>query len=508
MSKLVWTPQESFSNHFITDAKEIIQRRTIFAPDIIYHIDYGGRGGAKTWTWADAVVVEASLRPVRILVTREFQISIEESIKDEIEEAITNRGLDGFFNPLKTSIPAINGSKFIFKGIRNNIKNLKSISNVDIVLCEESEDIQKDSWDKLLPSIRPKSGKDPIFIILFNPANELDDTYQRWVIGPPPQSISNLVNWRDNKYFPDYLNKQRLHFKKTRPKRDYDNVWEGKPIGPGGDVIIDLDWIKAARFASRNEDWVKAGLKHVSYDPAGQGRDANASVFQDGNIVSDIDEWVKSDDLREASKRALEVAISNRADRFAFDSCGGFGDGVEVFVDDAIEAVKLELEGILSNAKESDDKGAILAAENDLDWLEEMDIFPFDAGSPVVNPDECIPGTDKTWSAQYTNAKAQAQSVTAQRFYNTYRFIEIGDRDIDPEEMISLDIEDDYFFNQIARELSTPVWEKSATTSKKKVEAKDKMKKRTGQESPNVADAIHMNSAPQEAYFAPRVRSL
>ena len=210
MAKLEWFPQRAFADHFNTTTADILKHRSVFKPGVEYHIDYGGRGSAKTWTWADAVVVEASLRPARILVTRELQNSIEESIKDELESAITNRGLDWFFDCQKTVIKGRNGSRFIFKGIKNNIKSLKSISNVDIVLCEEAESILKDSWEKLLPSIRPKSGNPPIFIIIFNPDNELDDTYQRWILNTPPKSVKRLINWTDNKYFPDHLNNQRL----------------------------------------------------------------------------------------------------------------------------------------------------------------------------------------------------------------------------------------------------------------------------------------------------------
>ena len=186
MSELVWKPQKAFADYFNTDAEEIIRKRSVFTEGIEYFISYGGRGSAKTWTWADAVAVEAAIRPIRILVAREFQNSIEESIKDEIETAITNRGLDSFFDCQKTTIIGRNGSKFIFKGIRNNIKSLKSISNVDIVLIEEAEGVTRDSWEKLLPSIRPKSGEPPLFVIIFNPDNELDDTYQRWVVNTPP----------------------------------------------------------------------------------------------------------------------------------------------------------------------------------------------------------------------------------------------------------------------------------------------------------------------------------
>ena len=161
MSELVFSPQEAFADHFITDADEIIKHRSILPLDIRYHVDDGGRGSGKTYTWADAVVVEAALRPVRVLVTRELQNSIDESIKNEIESAIEKRGWQHFFDMQRDVTIGLNGSRFIYKGLKNNIKNLKSISDVDIVLCEEAENISKNSWEKLLPSIRPKGDRPP-----------------------------------------------------------------------------------------------------------------------------------------------------------------------------------------------------------------------------------------------------------------------------------------------------------------------------------------------------------
>lgn len=484
MSELVWKPQKAFSDHFVTTSEELIANRSVFAPDILYHVDYGGRGSAKTYTWADAIVVEAALRKVRILVTREFQNSIEESIMDEIASAIENRGLQDFFDIKKTWIDGMNGSKFIFKGIKNNINNLKSISNVDIVLCEEAENVQKNSWDKLLPSIRPKSGKDPIFIIIFNPDNELDNTYQRWVSTPPSRCISKLINWRDNKYFPEFLNEQRLHCKKTMPVKEYENIWEGKPKGTGDDAIIDLEWVKAARFASRHQEWVNVGEIVVGYDPAGQGRDKNAVACRNGNVIDEVEQWLRSPDLRVASKRAFSMVIRRDAVEMEFDSCGGYGDGVEVFVKDAkIECInEFEAEGNTHKAR----------------MLEELNVVGFDAGAPVYNPDQKIKGTNKTAGETYSNRKAQVHGIVAQQFYNTFRFMVLGERDIEFGDMISLDIEDDTEFNDLARELSTPIWVKSLVNSKKKVEGKDAMYKRTGLPSPNGSDSIIMCSNPDK----------
>ena len=464
----MWNPQPAFQDFFYTEPDDIIKHSTVFRKEYEYYVPFGGRGSGKTYTFADAVIIEATLRKVRILVTREIQDSIDESIKQELEKAIINRGLEDCFKITNTYIECtVTGSYFLFKGLKNNIRSVKSISNVDVVLCEEAEAVTKHSWDVFLPSIRPDSGR-PIVIVIFNPANELDDTYQRFIVNEPPQTVKKLINWSDNIHFPPFLEKQRLHAKKTMPLKDYEHIWDGKPIGSSGDVIIDLDWIKAARFASRGDGFKKTGEKVVSYDPAGQGRDSNASLYKDGNIVCDYDEWVKSADLREATTRAFSHALKYKADRFVYDECGGFGDGVSVFVDD----IKKETKAYI-------------------------DVFPFNAGDNPLNADKIIEGTDKTNGETYSNAKAQAHGVSAQLLYNTFRFVVLGE-EVDSELMISIDIEDDDVFNKLARELSTPLWVRSATNSKKKVESKKDMEKRTGMPSPNMGDAFHMLNAPQE----------
>ena len=88
--KLIWKPQPAFAEFFYTNTTDIINRRTVFREDISYFVPHGGRGSGKTFTFIDACVIEASIRPVRILCTRELQISIEESIKAEIEAAIAS----------------------------------------------------------------------------------------------------------------------------------------------------------------------------------------------------------------------------------------------------------------------------------------------------------------------------------------------------------------------------------------------------------------------------------
>lgn len=477
MAKLAFKPQKVFAPAYNTDLKTIKAERSFFNSDYDYFVDWGGRGGGKTKDKVSSVLLESTIRKVRVLVTRELQNSIAESIKAEIEACIERENLNHFFKITKDQIEGLNGSRFIFKGLKNNINNIKSIADVDIVLVEEAENVSDLSWGKLLPSIRPNSGR-AIVIVIFNPDSELDATWQTWIVNTPPRTLITETQYFDNKYFPAFLEAQRLHDERVLPPKRYKNKWLGIPAGSEGDIIIDQDWLKAARFASRHPEWVKAGPKKVAYDPAGQGRDANAVAYADGNIVKEVDEWVKSQDLRVATNRALDMVRANDAESFTYDECGGFGDGVSVFVDDNIAG------------KSVDEDGSFYPSIS-------IEVIPFNAGDPVLAPDgEVIEGTEKLPHEMYSNQKAHAHGVIAQELYNTFRFIELGERDIKPEDMLSLDIEDDDLWKKIMREMSTALWVKSEANSKKKVESKKDMKKRTGQESPNLNDAIVMLRAP------------
>lgn len=479
MATLNFNPQPVFAPAYNMDIKQVMAERSFFNSDYDFFIDVGGRGGGKTVDKIKAVVLEATIRKVRVLVTREFLGSIAESTKAEIEQCITDLGLDHFFKITKDQIVGLNDSKFMFKGLRNNINNIKSIAAVDIVIVEEAEGVSEICWDKLLPSIRPRSGK-MIVIVIFNPDSKLDATWQQWMVNTPERTLITRCNYDDNLFFPEHLERLRLHDLKCMPKRRYDKKWLGIPTGAEGDLIIDEAWLEAARFASRHPDWVKDGPKKVAYDPAGQGRDANAVVYADGNCIIEVDEWIKSPDLRIATNRAVGMLRKHNSEIFTYDECGGFGDGVSVFVSDNINGESKDLDG------------------NEYTKLYDVEVIPFNAGDPVLAlDDELIEGTDKQPNEIYCNQKAHAHGVVAQMLYNTFRFIELDERDIDPMDMLSFDIEDDDMWKKIQREMSTALWVKSENNSKKKVESKKDMKKRTGQESPNINDCVIMLMAPQ-----------
>ena len=188
-----------------------------------YKVLYGGRGGAKSWGVARALLILAAGKPLRILCAREFQVSMKDSVHKLLSDQIDNLRLNGFYEITQNAIRGKNGSEFSFVGLRNNTASLKSIEGVDICWVEEAQTVSRMSWNVLIPTIR-KEGSE--IWITFNPDLETDETYQRFVMHPPGDAAVVKVNWSDNPWFPETL-RQEKDALRERDMNQYTQVWEG-----------------------------------------------------------------------------------------------------------------------------------------------------------------------------------------------------------------------------------------------------------------------------------------
>jgi len=188
-----------------------------------YKICYGGRGGAKSWGIARALLIMAARKPLRILCAREFQASIKDSVHKLLCDQIEALGLLPFYEITQTSIRGLNGSEFAFIGLKNNPTNIKSFEGVDICWVEEGQTVSRLSWNILIPTIR-KTGSE--IWVSFNPDLETDETYQRFVVKPPRDAVIIKINWSDNPWFPETLKLEKDALKERDPQA-YNVVWEG-----------------------------------------------------------------------------------------------------------------------------------------------------------------------------------------------------------------------------------------------------------------------------------------
>jgi len=199
-----------------------IKLQMLFEPKR-YKVLYGGRGGAKSWGIARALLVIGVKKPTRVLCAREFQNSIGQSVHKLLSDQILALKLESFYEITQNSIRGQNGSEFSFVGLKNNVANIKSYEGVDICWVEEAQSVSKTSWNVLIPTIRKENSE---IWISFNPELESDETYQRFVLNPPENSVVAKINWQDNPWFPETLKleKDALY---SRDRSAYNTVWEG-----------------------------------------------------------------------------------------------------------------------------------------------------------------------------------------------------------------------------------------------------------------------------------------
>lgn len=190
------------------------------------NILYGGRGSAKSHTVARYCIIRSLERPMRILCTRELQKSIAESVHQLLSSCIESMGLSSLFNIQRDRIVGVNGSEFIFAGVRQNTNEIKSMEAITICWVEEAQAMSQQSLDVLIPTIRAPGS---ILIFTFNPFKDSDPVYGM-AQNPDEDTLVINANYADNPFFPEELRKEMEHCKKT----DYDKylwVWEGKCLG-------------------------------------------------------------------------------------------------------------------------------------------------------------------------------------------------------------------------------------------------------------------------------------
>jgi phage terminase large subunit len=196
---------------------------------------FGGRGSAKTHSFATALVVMASRQYLRVLCCREIQRSIRESVKHVLDAKIAMLKLSGYTSTGHTLNHTETGSQFIFEGLRSNPLSIQSLEGLDYVWVEEASSISQTSLDILIPTIRkpgselwfswnprdPKDPVDPYFRSNVQDIEKIDRAgYDRWM-------VTERVSHEDNEFFPDVLRAEMERDKRRDPDK-YKHIWLGE----------------------------------------------------------------------------------------------------------------------------------------------------------------------------------------------------------------------------------------------------------------------------------------
>lgn len=194
------------------------------------HLCYkGGRSSGKSYQVALSRLVLGSQTKLRGLCTREFQNSMDDSVKALLADLINKYELDDWQVMEKELRNLRTGSEIHFKGLHNNAQTIKSYEGVDWCWVEEAQSVSAESINTLIPTIR-KAGSQIIWT--YNPLTEHD---------PVKELVEDRYRDKGNAYIlhinSDAIEKllspeiiaEREAMKVDNPDM-YAHVWLGQPL--------------------------------------------------------------------------------------------------------------------------------------------------------------------------------------------------------------------------------------------------------------------------------------
>lgn len=221
-----------------------------------YKAYYGGRGSSKSHSVARALLILGAQDKRRIVCAREIQKSIKDSVHKLLSDIIReNPVFKQFYQILETEIRGRNGTEIIFRGLKHNTRDLKSLEGCDYCWIEEAESVSDNSYEILIPTIR-KPGSE--IWATFNVKNVTDPTYRRFITEADENVYHKKVSWRDNPFFPEVL-KMEMEKLKTVDFDAYLHIWEGEPDTRRSGAVF------AKQIAKAREE---GRVTTVPYDPA------------------------------------------------------------------------------------------------------------------------------------------------------------------------------------------------------------------------------------------------
>lgn len=202
----------------------------VFTGEARYRGAYGGRGSAKTRTFAKMTAVrgyqwsKAGESGV-ILGGREFMNSLADSSMAEIKAAIESEPwLADHYDIGETYIRTKDRRiSYEFVGLRHSLDSIKSKARIKLLWVDEAEPVTDTAWQKAIPSVREHDSE---IWVTWNPERKVSATHKRFRLDPPSGSKIVEMNFSDNPWFPDVLEAERLEDLAKRPDQ-YDHVWGG-----------------------------------------------------------------------------------------------------------------------------------------------------------------------------------------------------------------------------------------------------------------------------------------
>lgn len=213
-----------------------IETAAVFEPLLApapYKGAWGGRGSGKSHFFAGLLLEDCLAEPgdhgagMRAVCLREVQKDLAQSSKALIEAKLADFGLgerDGF-KVFRDVIQTPGDGLMIFKGMNDfTAESVKSLEGFKRAWWEEAQTATAHSLNMLRPTIR---ADDSQLWFSWN-ARRKSDAVDVMLRGPeiPTGAVVVQANWRDNPFFTQRLEQERLDCLRMQPDQ-YDHIWEG-----------------------------------------------------------------------------------------------------------------------------------------------------------------------------------------------------------------------------------------------------------------------------------------
>ena len=447
-----------------------------------FKVIIGGRGSGKSQSVADIALMDMQTKSMKVGCFREFQNSISDSVYSLLCDEIERLELDGF-NITANEIDSGKG-KAVFKGLARNPESIKSMHGFDRFVVEEAQTISDKSLKLLTPTLRTDNSE--IWFIA-NPQSSADPLSQRFIVPFQSELDCNgyyeddlhliiVCNYKDNPFFPDVLEQERLHDFEHLSRAEYDHIWLGKFNDEVENSIIKPEWFDAAIDAHKldrlKEVFKPHGAKIAAHDPFDGGNDAGGIAIRHGSIIEYVADK-QTGEIDEVCDWATSIALNHKCDWFIWDG-DGMGTGLKRQVSIALDGTRTQYQVF---------KGSLSGSGQD--------------NAESIYLSEFSKAENTTYANTFKNNRAQYYIQLADRFYNTYRCVEKGEY-IDPEDMISINSDGIENITALRSEICR-IPRKLNNNGLYQIMSKQDMA-RLGIKSPNMSDSVMMTM------FKPKVK--
>lgn len=264
--------------------------------NVSYRGLYGGRGSGKSQTAALIAAIWGHEEPLRILCTRELQVSIKDSFHRELRDAIGRiPWLAAHYEVGVDYLRGRNGTEFIFRGLRHNTSSIKSLAGIDLTIVEEAEDVPEQSWLDLEATVFRKDRSE--LWAIWNPRTEGSPVDKRLRKNCPANALVAQINWQDNPFFPTGLDVLRRRQMEMLDPATYAHIWDGAFLS-NSDAQV---------FGGKIE--VQAFKPNAS-DPAWRGPFYGGDFGFSQDPTAAVEVWISGNSIyiyREAFRSGLEL---------------------------------------------------------------------------------------------------------------------------------------------------------------------------------------------------------